>query len=151
MLAEILRQDDDWLAITHDYIQWLFPLAELSRASTNAPLLDGATVEAFKQDEALRNHMRAAFVRMLAFFGLRVTRQGITKAANWDERKPEWFTTNTHNSLRLTRMLKSLHALSFTWEAAELQRALFDLCATEPDCGLDATARQFWKDALPGT
>lgn len=27
MLAEILRQDDDWLEITHDYIPWLFPLA----------------------------------------------------------------------------------------------------------------------------
>ena len=149
MLAEILRQDDDWLEITHDYIQWLFPLAELSRASRNAPLLDGATVEAFKRDDALRNHMRAAFVRMLAFFGLSATRDGIKKAANWNARKTEWFTINTHNSLRLTRMLKSLHALGFTWEAAELQRTLGDLCATEPDCGIDATARQFWKDALP--
>lgn len=151
MLAEILRQDDDWLEMTHDYIQWLFPLADLSRASGHAPLLDGATVAAFKGDEGLRNHMRAAFVRMLAFYGLRVTREGIHKAVNWDARKAEWFTTNTHNSLRLTRMLKSLHALGFTWEAVELQRALLDLCNAETDCGIDATALQFWKDALPAT
>ena len=149
MLAEILRQDDDWLEITHDYIQWLFPLADLSRASRNAPLLDVATVEAFKHDESLRSHMRAAFIRMLAFFGLSVNREGIKKDATWDARKTEWFTTNTHNSLRLTRMLKSLQALGFVWEAAELQRALLELCVTEPDCGIDATARQFWKDALP--
>ena len=25
MLAEILKQDDLWLELTHDYIQWLFP------------------------------------------------------------------------------------------------------------------------------
>lgn len=104
---------------------------------------------AFKQDEAQRNHMRAAFVRMLAFHGLSIARDGIKKAANWNSRKTEWFTTNTHNSLRLTRMLKSLNALGFAWEAAELQRALRDLCATEPYCGIDATARQFWEDAVP--
>jgi hypothetical protein len=147
MLAEILRQDDDWLEITHDYIQWLFPLADLSRASPNAPLLDGATVAAFKQDEGLRNHMRAAFVRMLAFYGLSITRDGIKKAANWDARKLEWFTSNTHNSLRLTRMLKSLHALGFTWEAHTLQSTLETLCTTEPDCGIDSTSRRFWKEA----
>ena len=149
MLAEILRQDDDWLEITHDYIQWLFPLADLSRASRNAPLLDSVTVAAFTQDESLRNHMRAAFIRMLAFYGLSIARDGIKKAANWDARKTEWFTTNTHNSLRLTRMLKSLSALGFSWEAAELQRALRELCATEPDCGIDATARRFWEEAVP--
>lgn len=149
MLAEILRQDDDWLEMSHDYIQWLFPLGELSRASRDAPLLDGATIDAFKHDESLRNHMRAAFVRMLAFYGLRVTREGIVKAENWGARKSEWFTENTHNSLRLTRMLKSLHALGFAWEATELQAMLHRLCESEPDCGIDATARQFWRDALP--
>ena len=149
MLAEILRQDDDWLELTHDYIQWLFPLPDLSRASSNAPLLDAATVEAFKQDDSLRNHMRAAFVRMLAFYGMRVTREGVTKAANWNARKAEWFTTNTHNSLRLTRMLKSLHALGFTWEACALYSTLDALCTNEPGCGIDATARRFWKEAIP--
>ena len=131
MLAEILRQDDDWLEVTHDYIQWIFPLGDLSRASANAPLLDGATIAAFKSDEPLRNHMRAAFVRMLAFYGLRVTGAGVSKANNWEARKSEWFTENTHNSLRLTRMLKSLFVLGFAWEARGLQAALETLC----ECG----------------
>ena len=148
MLAEVLKQDDDWLEMTHDYIQWLFPLADLSRATLNAPLLDGATIDAFRTDEQLRNHMRASFVRMLQFFGLGISRDGITKASNWDNRKKEWFTTNTHNSLRLTRMLKSLNALGFTWEARTLQCALEGLCTTEPDCGIDATSRRFWKEAI---
>jgi len=149
MLAEILQQDDLWLEMTHDYIQWLFPLADLSRASAHAPLLDDATIAAFKSDELLRNHMRAAFVRMLAFYGLKVTREGIAKSRNWESRKAEWFTENTHNSLRLTRILRSLFALGFTWEARTLQAALELLCATESDCGIDTTSRRFWIEAVP--
>ena len=148
-LAEILRQDDQWLELTHDYIQWLFPLADLSRASLNAPLLDKATIQAFEADEQLRSHMRASLVRMLRFFGLQISRAGVSKSANWDDRKSEWFTENTHNSLRLTRMMKSLHALGFTWEARQLQNALELLCSTEADCGVDETSRRFWKDSVP--
>jgi len=148
-LVEILRQDDDWLEITHDYIQWLFPLSDLSRASAHAPLLDKPTIDAFKADEQLRNHMRASFVRLLRFFGLKVTRDGIAKAENWGDRKGNWFTENTHNSLRLTRILKSLHALGFTWEASALLAALESLCAVEPHCGIDGVARQFWREAIP--
>jgi len=148
MLAEILKQDDTWLEITHDYIQWLFPLAELSRASVNAPLLDNATIQAFKSDELLRNHMRASFVRMLRFYGLRASSTGVGKGENWALRKSEWFLENTHNSLRLTRMLKSLSALGMTWEALALQSTLRALCETEPDCGIDLTAQQFWSQAV---
>lgn len=149
MLAEILRQDDDWLEATHDVIQWLFPLAEPSRASRHAPLLDAATVHAFRSDEVLRQHMRAALVRMLAFFGLCIRRDGIVKAEHWHLRKPVWFTCSTHNSLRLTRMLKCLYALGFEWEARTLQTCLEALCETEPGCGIDAASRQFWQHAVP--
>jgi hypothetical protein len=82
MLAEILRQDELWLETTHDYIQWLFPLADLSRASRHAPLLDNATVEAFATDEVLRQHMRAAYVRMLRFYGLKASPAGVHKGKN---------------------------------------------------------------------
>ena len=148
MLAEILKQDDAWLEITHDYIQWLFPLTELSRASVNAPLLDRATIQAFESDELLRTHMRASFVRMLRFYGLQASRAGVAKGDTWDARKSEWFLENTHNSLRLTRMLKSLSTLGMTWEALALQSTLKALCETEPDCGIDATAQQFWSQAV---
>jgi hypothetical protein len=97
MLAETLRQDDLWLEMTHDYIQWLFPLADLSRASRHAPLLDKVTVEAFATDEVLRQHMRAAFVRMLRFYGLKASPAGVHKAESWHERKAEWWATPLHS------------------------------------------------------
>ena len=149
MLAEILRQDDQWFELTHDFIQWLFPLTELSRASSNAPLLDRATIETFRRDGLLRKHQRASFARMLTFFGLEATVKGVRKATTWHARKGEWFQENTHNSLRITRMLKSMNLLGLEWEARALQSALLTLCTTEPDCGIDATAQRFWNDAVP--
>jgi hypothetical protein len=44
-------------------------------------------------------------------------------------------------------MMKSLVALGFRWETLALQGALLTLCATEQDCGIDATAQQFWREA----
>ncbi|MGC8120577.1 hypothetical protein ACP2AU_08870, partial [Marinobacter sp. VGCF2001] len=31
--AEILAFDDFWLGYTHDFVQWLFPIPETSRAN----------------------------------------------------------------------------------------------------------------------
>lgn len=150
MLAEILKQDDDWFEVCHNYIQWLFPTKEYSRVTPDAPTVDMETIQAFQADDLLRNHLRAALVRILSFYGLRLTAAGIVKGANWDERKSNWFTENTHNSLRITRILKCLTALGLAAEAVALQSALLALCESEPDCGVDKTALQFWRDAVPG-
>lgn len=149
MLAEILKQDDHWLEVCHNYIQWLFPTKEYSRVTPDAPTLDKETIDAFKSDDLLRNHLRAALMRVLFFYGLKLTAGGIVKGSNWAERKSNWFTENTHNSLRITRILKCLHALGLTAEAKAFQSALLELCKAEPDCGIDETAMKFWRDAVP--
>jgi hypothetical protein len=146
-LAEILRQDDAWMELTHDYIQWLFPLAEPSGVNPRAPLVDSATAELFRSDPLLQDHLRAAFARMLRFLGLRYVDGEVTKAANWDARKVDWFTEPTHNSLRVTRVIKSLRLLGMDTEAQAFHRGLVGLCATEPDAGINANARRFWRDA----
>lgn len=148
-LAEVLRQDDFWLEVTHDYIQWLFPLAESSRVNPQAPLVDAITAWTFASDDLLRRHLMASFLRMLNFFGVqRETSGEISKAANWNERKGDWFTRDSHNSLRITRILKSLALLGLPDEARELQRALANLCRTEPDCDINRTSQGFWRDAI---
>ena len=43
MLAEVLKQDDRWLEVCQNYIQWLFPKEEFSRDTPDAPILDKAT------------------------------------------------------------------------------------------------------------
>lgn len=147
MLAEVLKQDDHWLEVCHNYVQWLFPTKEFSRVTPDAPVLDEATIEAFRSDDLLRNHLRAAFIRILSFYGLRLTPAAVVKGPNWAARKSNWFTENTHNRLRITRILKSLNALGLKPEAVAFRDALAMLCATEADCGIDGVSLQFWRDA----
>jgi hypothetical protein len=147
LLDDVLRQDDAWLEHTHDFIQWLFPLVERSGAAPGAPTLDAAAIEAFARDPALRRGLRAGLDRMLAFYGLAWDGTRIGKAASWAVRKRDWFTRDTHNNLRITRMLKSLSVLGLRDEARALHAALAGLRG-EPDCGIGATAWRYWDEAM---
>ena len=148
MLAEILKHDDDWLEACHNYIQWLFPTKEISRVTPDAPLLDKESIEAFKTDEVLRNNLRAALIRILSFYGLELISEKIIKGPNWETRKSNWFTESTHNSLRITRILKCLYSLGLEVEAKAFQSELLSLCESEPDCGIDKITLHFWRNAV---
>ena len=147
-LSEILVQDDLWFEVTHDYIQWLFPTREFSRVTPDAPVITSVLIEEFHQDEILRNHLKASFYRMLQFYGLTETAGQIGKARNWDERKVNWFVHDTHNNLRITRMLKSMMALGLEAKALSFHDALQKLCACEIDCGIGSTARDYWNRSI---
>ncbi len=148
-LAEIIGQDDFWLEVTHDYIQWLFPLTEYSRANPSAPILTSGDIKAFLDDDLLRVHLRAAFVRMLRFYGLAIVNGAITKAENWNDRKTNWFTAPTHNNLRITRILKNLTTLGLHEDAQAFLTALENLIATEPDCGVPFQSLTIWRSSIP--
>ena len=149
-LSHILRQDDLWFEVTHDYIQWLFPTRERSGVAPGAPILTPEVVEAFKTDEILQQHLRASLYRMLSFYGLADTDSGIVKAANWEQRKLNWFVEDTHNNMRITRILKCLCALGLCKEALSFHRALNELIKNEKDCRIGARAQQFWVEAVQG-
>lgn len=147
-LVEILQQDDDWLENCHNYIQWLFPNREPSGVTPNAPTLTPEIEALFHSDPQLQRHLMLSLERMLGFYGLKITADGIDKAANWHHRKLNWFVRDTHNNLRITRILKCLWALGLESEAIELQRRLLQLCAREPDCGIGTRTRDFWRRAF---
>lgn len=146
-LAEMLRQNDGWFEITHDFIQWLFPLSELSRASVNAPLVDAATRQAFEADALLRDHLRASVSRFLRFLGLDFDGESLRPGPNWAQRRTEWFDEDTHNSLRITRMLKSMALLGLGSDAAILGKGLEALCAGDTRCGIGTASRAHWREA----
>ena len=148
LLADILAKDDLWLEVTHDYIQWLFPNRVPSRVVPDAPVVTREVQAAFANDEILRQHLKASFHRMLAFYGLATAESGIVKAGNWEVRKPNWFVADTHNNLRITRILKSLTLLGLKNEATAFQAGLLRLVESEPDCGIGETARLYWVEAL---
>ena len=148
LLAEILEQDDYWFEATHDYIQWLFPNEDKSRVTPMAPTITKEIKVEFHKDEILQQHLKASFCRMLAFYGLAKTVNGVEKSANWETRKLNWFTKDTHNNLRITRILKCLCSLGLKDEAKQLYNELVVLTSREQDCGIGQAAKQYWSEAI---
>lgn len=146
-LSEILAQDDLWLEVTHDYIQWVFPNRVPSKVTPSAPLLNKKTIELFRSDEILQQHLQASLIRMLQFYGLRFQQGQLLTATNWDERKTNWFTQDTHNNLRITRILLCLNDTGFSAQAQQIYSGLKQLKESQPDCGIDENTYKYWKSA----
>lgn len=146
--ADIVSRDDAWLEHTHDYIQWLFPLRERSAFNADAPIVDDAVVHAFKEDAWMRQRLGESFIRMLRFYGLRMRDDRVEPGPSWDKRKHEWFVRAGHNSLRITRILKSLTILGLPHDASALLACLVALRSTEPSCGIDELTYRYWSDAV---
>jgi hypothetical protein len=147
-LAEILSQSDDWLEVTHDYIQWLFPNKRFSGVLPNGPLLDKETVAFFCNDDILQDHLQASLSRLMQFYGLRLNDGCLVKQSNWVDRKANWFLRDTHNNLRITRILLCLKACGCTEKAKQIHAGLVQLRETEPDCGLSEKPFLFWQKAI---
>lgn len=151
MLADILAWDDGRLEYTHNYIQWLFPLAVPSPVNPDAPTVDGATVAAFAGRAELRAALAAAFERMAAFYGYEV-RPGppptVAPAANFADRAANWLTPRNHNMLRITRILTSLRLLGLETHAQAFFAALEELYKTPAGSAIGPVSFDFWKQAV---
>lgn len=148
LLSEVLEQDDFWLESCHDYIQWLFPNKARSRVTPDAPIITAEVEKAFLSDELLRNHLMASFTRILSFYGLKHSGNEIAKAENWSARKVNWFIQDTHNNLRITRILKCLRTLGLKSEAEKFYNTLTHLQENEKDCGIENRTYNFWREAI---
>lgn len=151
-LSDVLAWDNDALESVHDYIQWVFPGTEPSRANALAPLLSPQDVAAFHGDAALRATLRRAFDRLLDFYGFRLlTMDGesrIEPGPDWAARSQQWLQRNNHNHLRLTRIIRCLHALGLQAEAKALQRALFDIAERTHVGQVSRSTLRFWRAAI---
>lgn len=125
--AEILAWDDERLEQVHDYIQWLFPLPERSGANPAAPVLDAVSIAAIRADAGMQARLRAAWRRMLAFYGFEVRQGAVAEGAAFARRAAVWLHPGDHNHLRITRILRSLRVLGLEAEAQQFWRALADL------------------------
>ncbi|MDP3803311.1 opioid growth factor receptor-related protein [Brevundimonas sp.] len=129
-LFEVLAMDNDALERTHDYIQWLFPLREPSRAVPDAPVLIDAEVEAIRDSGMARIALAAATDRMDAFY--RATH--------------DWLMPNDHNHLRITRIIRSLRLLVGDAEADAFKAAILSRVeATRAP--VSARSRGYWTTA----
>jgi Opioid growth factor receptor (OGFr) conserved region len=56
-LSEIWAWDFEEFECAHDYIQWLFPLSEVSAFNSDAPLVNEEVVAAFVGDPQLQKNL----------------------------------------------------------------------------------------------
>jgi Opioid growth factor receptor (OGFr) conserved region len=156
-LREILEWPDTELERVHDYIQWLFPLPERSGFNVSAPMLDGQAIQEFRSRPDLQRNMRGSFLRMLAFYGLKIVEScppTIRHAPSFTERSKNWLTASNHNHLRITRILKSMQTLGLETEATAFFNCLADIYGK--DSGKDfprisGETFHFWKLAAHQT
>lgn len=137
-LEQILAWDNDDWEEQHDFIQILFPTDEPSMFNADAPVLDAATIAAFRADPMLRHRLRKSFDRWLAFCGVARTDDGL----DFDSPNPQVWKRQNHNWLRITRVLRSLRLLGLPEEA----QAFFALLNTIQS-RIGTTTWRYWERA----
>ncbi|MDB5727811.1 MAG: hypothetical protein JWQ00_1016 [Noviherbaspirillum sp.] len=147
-LASVLRWSDDALEFHHDFIQWLFPLEQASRFNPDAPVLAPRDFAELGKDPRVLDGLRAAFSRMLGFYGLAWDGTKVVKAENWRARSPNWALTPTHNDLRITRILRSLALFGLHEEAAAFLAFLETLLGQKPSSSHRSAALPHWQKAV---
>lgn len=129
-LFDVLAMDNAALERNHDFIQWLFPLREPSRAVPDAPVLTNAEVEAIRDSGMAQIALAAATDRMDAFY-----------TATHD-----WLMPNDHNHLRITRIIRSLRLMVGDDEADAFRAAI--LARVEATrAPVSARSRGYWATA----
>lgn len=143
-IGELWSWDAKRLEMTHDFIQWLFPLPEPSRFSPGAPLLMPSDIAAFRSDKALQDRVRRSLDLMLAFYGLERRSNGIGRAARFAA-SAHWLQPLNHNHLRLTRIMLFLRHAGLAAEADALLACLLDIAAHEGKSSLSEQTLTFWR------
>jgi hypothetical protein len=129
-IFDVIVFDDDALERTHDFIQWLFPLTEHSRAVPDAPVLTAAEVEAIRRSVMAQCALAAATDRMAAFYGA----------------THDWLMPNDHNHLRITRIIRSLRLLRDD-AAADAFKAFILARVEATRAPVSARSRGYWTTA----
>lgn len=105
----------------HDYIQWLFPSDEPSRASMFAPVLSKKEAHILSTNPIIQTHLYRSLNLILDFWGLELHENFVQRSSKWKSRYKNWckmrgFLGN-HNFLRITRVLKCLYLCGLQQEA----------------------------------
>jgi hypothetical protein len=145
------RGDFNTLEANHGYIQWLFPLQARSGSNPASQEMWPHEIAAMNSDPNVKVRLRAAYTMMLEFYGITLlsnTTGAVARAQNWDERSGA-LNQNTHNFLRISRILKSLGELGL--ERFKLPLLLFlanEIYVNGQLPAARASFREFWSESL---
>ena len=95
MIAQVQAYDAGELERQHDFIQWLFPLAEPSAAVPGSPVLTAEDIGEIKVSPVAQANLIKSARHMAGFY----------------DHSDHWLRPSDHNHLRITRIIKSLRLL----------------------------------------
>ncbi|KAI1812210.1 hypothetical protein GGS20DRAFT_42151 [Poronia punctata] len=156
-LDEILSWSDTELERCHDYIQYVFPLAEQSAANYHAPVLDEETVVIFRNSPALQENVMRTLKRMVSFYGFALAEEDEEKISetaslnilpngNGNSRGlSHWLVPMDHNHLRITRIIRSLRILGLGRAATDFRSALLRVQQSRPR--VSSRSVGYWRRA----
>lgn len=139
----------------HDYIQWIFPLNEESRAVPWSPILTEEDIRGIQTAPGVHYNLYKSFVLMCNFYGFDVKVLDCNSvkvnveldSAKFGLAANNWITPYNHNYLRLTRILKSLRLLGCEDWATELFNVLQVVYERYAKV-IGARTYTFWCDAV---
>lgn len=141
-------QDLEW---SHDYIQWLFPLLEPSRAQPYSPVLTVAAADALRRVPGFRDRLLHSAEVMARFYGFSLSWDGlrwcVVPSPAFAGRKRVWLTPGNHNHLRHTRIMKSLVLLGLRPLAAAWLECLEGIYQADPS-QVGRGTLGYWRAAL---
>ena len=129
-ISDIHRFSDYEIERTHNFIQWLFPLAVPSQAVSGSPVLE---IEEIKQIRKSKTALKNLY-----------------KSADWYagflSRNDFWKKPNDHNHRRITRVIRSLRLLGDPEEAEGFKIDVQDLLGDQY-FNIPPNTKKFWDDA----
>jgi len=151
--VDIFDWTDDVIEHKHDYIQWYFPLTEMSVYHVDSPVLDIEQLKYLHNNKKVKKLQAKAFHRMLDFYGFKKWIFWYTSKYQWYISTPSWVNPGLidHNYLRITRILTSLYLLGNNKLADKFLAALIvaDLgyyVGTGRVC-IPIETKEYWKGA----
>ena len=130
LINDIWAFSDNEIEQTHNFIQWLFPLAEPSLSVPGSPTLSDSHITALRRSK--------------------VAQSSILQSSEWYRgflnRNSHWKTKYDHNHLRITRVIKSIRLIVGDAEANKFHSDVLSLLGDDLPL-IDAKARSFWETA----
>ena len=130
LINDIWAFSDNEIEQTHNFIQWLFPLAEASLSVPGSPTLTPEATAALAASEGPKNSILKSGKWYLGFLS----------------RTSHWRVKYNHNHLRITRAIKSTRLLVSDAEANSFRDGVF-LLLREDLVLIDEKAKSFWNTA----
>ena len=129
-LRDIWTFNDQQIEQTHNFIQWLFPLAVPSASVLGAPVLAEEDISPIHQSELAQDNLCQSANWYAAFLG----------------RNDFWKKAYDHNHLRITRAIGSLRLLVDDDEADSFRIEVYSLLGDKLST-IPQKTRRFWDDA----